>query len=228
MKCTRCSSSCIKAGTQQNGKQRYYCKVCCRYLQSDYSYCGYKYEVHEQFSRMYAMGCGANKMASFLRISINTLQKWIGKAKHLNPLTDICTDGVFDIDEIQTCVGKKEKKVWITYGWDVKNRIAVAVHVGGRSSEDLRNVTFKVIQLSPSRVNTDNYSAYPKLLMETVHVKGKRKANHIERHHVNLRKDIACLIQKTMCYAKKLEMLEARMKWYFWGVSNPYFFLLKC
>lgn len=34
MKCTRCSSSCIKSGKQQNGKQRYYCKKCCRYLQS--------------------------------------------------------------------------------------------------------------------------------------------------------------------------------------------------
>ena len=117
--------------------------------------------------------------------------------------------------------------MWITYGWDVENRIAVALHVGGRSSEDLRNVTSKVIELSPSKVNTDGYPAYPNLLKGVVHVKGKWKANHIERQHVNLRKDIACLIQKTMCYSKKIEMLEARIKWCVWGETNPYFFLEK-
>lgn len=166
-------------------------------------------------------------MASFLKISINTLQKWIGKAKHLKPPTDIHFGRIFDIDEMQTNVGEEEKKVWVTYGWDVKNRIAVALHVGGRSSEDLRNVTSKIIALSPSTVNTDRYVAYPNLLKEVTHIKGKRKANHIERQHVNLRKDVACLIQKTMCYSKKIEMLEARLKWYFWAHTNPYFFLEK-
>lgn len=227
MKCTQCLSSCIKAGKQQNGKQRYYCKRCCRYRQSDYSYCAYKHEIHDQFSRLYRMGCGANKMASFLKISINTLQKWVGKAKHLKPPTGIRFGKIFDIDEMQTCVGRRKKKIWVTYGWDVENQIAVALHVGGRTSEDLGNVTSKVIALSPLKVNTDGYPAYPNLLKEIRHIKGKRKANHIERQHVNLRKDIACLIQKTMCYAKKLEMLEARLKWYFWAETNPYFFLEK-
>lgn len=79
--------------------------------------------------------------------------------------------------------------------------------------------------LSPLKVNTDNYSAYPNLLKGTLHKKGKRKANHIEREHVNLRKDIANLIQKTMCFAKNEKMLEARIRWYFWGETNPQFFL---
>ena len=89
-------------------------------------------------------------------------------------------------------------------------------------------MTSKVVDLSPSKVNTDGYPAYPNLLRAIPHIKGKRKANHIERQHVNLRKDIACLIQKTICYAKKIEMLEARLKWYFWGATKPYFFLAKC
>ena len=227
MKCKRCNLACKKAGKQTNGNQKYRCKSCGIYQQSQYIYKACTKEVHEQFSRMYRMGCGANKMASFLKISINTLQKWVGKAQHLKPPTGIRFGGIFDIDEMQTNVGEEEKKVWITYGWDVKNRIAVALHVGGRSSEDLRNVTSKIITLSPSKVNTDGYPAYPNLLKGVVHVKGKRKANHIERQHVNLRKDIACLIQKTMCYAKKLEMLEALIKWCLWGETNPYFFLEK-
>lgn len=227
MECLRCSSSCIKAGKQQNGKQRYYCKKCCRYLQEKYTYNAYRHEIHDQFSRMSRLGCGTNKMASFLRISINTLQKWIWKANDLQPVQNLESDGIYDIDEIQICAGKKSDKIWITYGWDVTNRIAVALNVGGRSSEDLKNVTSKVQRLLPSRVNTDRYPAYPNLLKDTTHVRGKRKANHIERQHVNLRKDIAYLIQKTMCYSKNSEMLKARLKWYFWGEMNPSFFLKK-
>lgn len=225
MKCRRCSSSCIKSGRQQNGKQRYYCKTCCRYLQADYSYCAYKHEVHEQFSRINRLGCGTNKIASFLQVSINTLQKWIAKAKNLQPANCIKLGDIYDIDELQTYVGKRNNKVWVTYAWNVSKKTAVALHVGGRSSEDLNNVTSKVLILLPQKVNTDNYSAYPNLLKGTTHKKGKRKANHIERQHLNLRKDIACLIRETMCYAKKVEMLEARLKWYFWRENDPYFFL---
>lgn len=227
MKCKRCNFACKKAGKQKSGNQKYKCNSCGLYQQSHYIYKACTKEVHDQFSRMYRMGCGANKMASFLKISINTLQKWVGKARNLEPNSNIEPGGIYDIDEFQTCVGKKEKKVWVTYGWHIKNRAAVSLHIGGRSSEDLRNVTSKVVALAPSKVNTDRYPAYPNLLKETVHVKGKRKANHIERQHVNLRKDVACLIQKTMCYAKKIEMLEARLRWCLWGATNPYFFLEK-
>jgi len=34
---------------------------------------------------MNPLGCGVKKMALFLGISINTLQKWIGKAQYLEP-----------------------------------------------------------------------------------------------------------------------------------------------
>lgn len=227
MKCKRCDFACKKVGKQKNGTQKYKCKSCGIYQQSNYVYKACTREVHEQFSRLNRMGCGTNKMALFLKISINTLQKWIGKAKCLKPDIGMDPGGIYDIDEMQTSVWKKGNKVWVTYGWDVKNQVAVALHVGGRTSEDLRNVTSKIIALCPSKVNTDGYPAYPNLLKETIHVKGKRKANHIERQHVNLRKDVACLIQRTMCYAKTIDMLEARLKWYFWAETNPYFFLEK-
>lgn len=225
MDCKRCTLSCVKAGKQRNGKQKYICKKCCLYQQDDYVYSACKREVHDQFSRMNRLGCGSLKMAHFLGISINTLQKWVRKALALEADYKLKSDGIYDIDEMQTCVGTKENKVWITYGWSVEKRVAIALHIGRRSSEALEKVTSKVMALSPLKVNTDNYSAYPNLLKGTLHKKGKRKANHIEREHVNLRKDIANLIRKTMCFAKNEKMLEARIRWYFWAETNPYFFL---
>ena len=225
MKCKSCGFVCSKSGKQKTGIQKYRCKSCGIYQQANYVYKACRKDVQEQFSRMNRLGCGVQKMSSFLGISINTTQKWIGKASCLQPNNYFELDGTYDIDELQTCVGKRNNKVWVTYAWDVSKKIAVAVHVGGRSSEDLINVTSKVLTLLPQKVSTDNYSAYPNLLKGTVHSKGKRRANHIERQHLNLRKDIACLIRETMCYAKKVEMLEARLKWYFWGENDLYFFL---
>lgn len=225
LQCKRCKCDCKKSGKQVNGSQKYRCKSCGLYQQDHYVYSACKQTVHDQFSRMNRMGSGVRKTAHFLMISINTFQKWVKKALILEPDYPIKRGMIYDIDEMQTCAGKREKKVWITYGWDVERRIAVALHIGRRDSEALGHVTSKVMALQPKKVNTDRYPAYPGLLIETVHVKGKRKANHIEREHYNMRKDIASLIRETMCFAKKKEMLEARIKWYFWSETNPYFFL---
>lgn len=225
MNCSRCDTKCIKAGRQQSGKQRYYCKNCKLFLQKEYTYRAYSPVVHEEFIRFYNMGCGARKMAVFLGISMTTLQRWIKKAEHLQPnMSSFEPGGIYDIDELQTYVGKRSNKVWMTYAWEIHGKQAAALHLGGRSSEDLRNVTSKVIELSPSRVNTDRYPAYVNLLNGVHHKKGKRKANHIERQHVNLRKDVACLIRETTCYARKKNMLEARIRWYLFSKNNPYFF----
>lgn len=121
MKCKWCDAICKKDGKQKNGRQKYRCTSCGVYQQSNYIYKACTKEIHDQFSRMSRLGCGTNKMASFLRISINTLQKWIWKANDLQPVQNLESDGIYDIDEIQTCVGKKSDKIWITYGWDVTN-----------------------------------------------------------------------------------------------------------
>ena len=85
MRCKRCDFSCVKAGKQGNGKQKFLCKKCCLYQQKEYAYSAYKLDVHDQFSRMNRLGCGTNNMARFLGISITTLQKWIRKALDLEP-----------------------------------------------------------------------------------------------------------------------------------------------
>lgn len=223
MTCKYCDCTCKKDGKQKNGNQKYKCKSCGKYQQFDYTYKACIQEIRNQFRRMNRLGCGIRKMAVFLRISINTVQKWIYNFMHTEPEKTSEFGGVYDIDEIQTFVAKRSNKIWITYAWDVHQQKAIALHVGGRSSVDLGHVTSKVLALAPSQVNTDNYSAYPNLLKGILHKKGKRKANHIERQHLNLRKDISCLIRETMCFAKKTERLEARLKWCFWGENYSNF-----
>jgi len=225
--CKWCFSRCVKAGRQKNGNQKYRCTHCGKHRQEMYHYLAYESRIHEQFSRFFNMGSGVRRMAGFLGISINTLQKWIGKAKYLSPVIVLPVNGEYDVDEIQTYTGTRMNKIWITYGWHISRHEAIGLQVGGRSSQDLKVVVDEVLRNAPKTINTDNYSGYPCLIAKNIHRKGKRKANHIERNHRNLRKDIACLIRETMCFSKRPEMLEARIRWYFWGKTDPYFFLKK-
>lgn len=225
MTCKFCSSVCIKMGKQKDGTQKYQCKSCKKYQQREYRYLAYDRVVHDQFRRFEGLGVGVNKAAKFLRISVNTFQKWILKAEHLKPIIRFPKNCVYDIDEIQTYVGRRKHKCWITYGWNVDLSMPIGLNVGGRSSDDLEPVVNEVLRNKPKKINTDNYSAYPGLIPKKLHSKGKRKANCIENKHKCLRKDIAYLIRETMCFAKSIRMLEARIRWYFWGKTDLNFFL---
>lgn len=227
MNCKRCSLSCVKAGKQRSGQQKYLCKRCNLYQQDNYVYAAYKSEIHDQFSRMNRLGCGINKMPVFLGISVNTLQKWLRSALVLEPDYSLKSGRIYDVDELQTYIGKRNRKIWITYAWDVQERRAIALKIGRRSADDLRGLIDKILESHPEKINTDRHPTNGCLIPTKFHRKGRRLANHIEREHRNMRKDIANLIQETMCFAKSVRMLEARIRWYLWAETNPYFFLKK-
>ena len=104
MQCKWCKSTCVKAGIQKTGKQKFKCKLCEKYQQESYVYASYCGHIREQFSRMNRMGCGPRKLSVFLGISINTLQKWIAKAFYLQPCMRFEENGEYDIDELQTWI----------------------------------------------------------------------------------------------------------------------------
>src|SRR5688572_21969514 len=119
MKCKTCDTNCIKAGKQINGQQRYYCKTCKKHKQENYRYLSYDDTTRLLFSKFSGMGCGVRKIAGFLEISINTVQKWISRAMCLNSPGPFLPSGEYDIDEIQTYAGRRSNRIWVTYGWHV-------------------------------------------------------------------------------------------------------------
>lgn len=225
MKCKYCSSACVKYGFQSNGFQRFRCKSCKKHQQESYSYQACTRKVWDLFPKFSALGVGVNKSAKFLDISVNTFQTWVSRAVDLIPNYLFSPQGIYDVDEIQTHIGKRENKIWVAYAWNVLEKKVVSFHVGNRSQVDLNKVISKVLVENPRRVNTDRWKSYEGIIPKNVHRAGKRKANHIERQHVNLRKDVAYLIRETICFSKNSDMLRARLAWYFWSENNPYFFL---
>ena len=225
MECKKCHSFCIKWGKQTNGRQRYYCKSCRQSSQLNYTYKAKTAEVHRNFRKFQRFGVSYRLMAKFLGISRNTLSRWILKALKLTSKEEISIAGVFEIDEVRTYAGSKESEIWITYGWSVSDRKPVGLKVGKRSKEELSPVVKEVLQYHPQKIKTDGFATYKALIPRRIHSTGRHLANHIERNHINLRKDIGFLIRRTICYAKSVQMLEARIRWCFWGNADPDFFL---
>lgn len=108
MICKWCSSRCVKAGKQKNYLQKYICKSCKKYQQKEYNYKAYNPFTQDQFSRFEDMGVGVRKASKFLQISINTFKKWVLKAENLKPKYEFPKGCIYDIDEIQTYIGKRD------------------------------------------------------------------------------------------------------------------------
>jgi hypothetical protein len=76
---------------------------------------------------MNRLGCGTNKMASFLQISINTLQKWVGKALILEPDYEFTPGGVYEKTTLQVfnAVSNSIVKIPIITSNSIPNSISV-------------------------------------------------------------------------------------------------------
>jgi len=227
-KCNYCGSLTKKNGCQTNGKQRIKClsKLCGKHMQIDYTYKAKKPEVWLLFSKFNQVNIPIRKLAKFLEINEKTVAKWIQKALAIQPYYDFKSGCDYDIDELRSYIGQRKMGlVHICYGWNIDYKKPVGLVVGGCSSEDLEPVTKLVTSFSPNKVTTDGLSTYKKLLKKVPHTVGKHAANNIERQHVNLRKDMSNLSRKTICFARSINMLKARIMWYFWGNQDPLFFL---
>ena len=58
MTCKFCGGTCVKDGTQSNGRQRYKCKSCHRKQQADHSYQAYIPELNRTISEYIKEGGG--------------------------------------------------------------------------------------------------------------------------------------------------------------------------
>lgn len=66
-------------------------------------------------------------------------------------------------------------------------------------------------------VFTDGLPTYKVIIPKSCHNTTKRNTMIIERNNLTLRTNLKRLARKTICFSKTFEMLEATLKFYFWG-----------
>jgi insertion element IS1 protein InsB len=121
------------------------------------------------------------------------------------------------MDELKTFSGYKKNEQWLIYAINKGTRDVVDMLVGRRIKENVKAVVDKVLKFSPRKIYTDGLNMYPTLIDKSIHRPGRYVTNRIERKNLTLRTHLKRLNRSTLCYSKKVDMLEACVKIYLWA-----------
>lgn len=222
MKCIYCNHACVKAGLQRTGVQKYRCKSCKRYQQGEYKSFACHPSCNEKVRALLVEGISLRGIARLLQITLKAVMdkiRRIGRAIQ-KPIAE--KHGVVEIDELWTYVGTKEKELWITYSLHRSERQVIDFRIGARSKANIQRVTGQALATLPVFVCTDGLNCYRSLIPKKLHKVGLRHTRRIERFNLNLRTHLKRLSRKTICFSRSVDMLEACLRIYFWGLTpNP-------
>lgn len=198
MNCKNCNSSnCVKKGIRNN-KQRFYCKDCRSYFQSEYAYQAYKSGTNNFIKNLLKEGCGIRGVARVLDISKNTVLSRILKISKQIEVPYFNKFGCkFDVDEMFIKIANGKSHNWLVYAIEQKTKSVVSFIVGKRSTENLKQVIDKVLLLNPKKIYTDRLNIYPTIIPKEIHKRFQYCTNRIERMNLNLRMHIKRLSRKT-------------------------------
>ncbi|GAB5524237.1 MAG: hypothetical protein Roseis2KO_21090 [Roseivirga sp.] len=148
---------------------------------------------------------------------MNTQIRWIRQlGKALKPPPIIRLYDEYELDELCTYVGNKNRRRWVISAISRTTGRVVAVKVGTRTSKNLKLVVDKLLCLCPTAIHTDRLLAYKSLIPPEIHKVKARGINKIERYHLNLRTHIKRLNRRTICYTRKEDILSHLVKLYTW------------
>lgn len=218
MNCAKCNSSnYIKKGFQNN-KQRFYCKDCQSYFQSEYIYQAYRTTTNDFIKSLLKEGCGVRSISRILQISKNTvLSRMLKISKQIQVPYFNKLGCKFEIDEMWSFIGDKKNVTWITYALERETKQVIDFFVGRKTKDTIRPLINKVLLLEPNRIYTDKLNIYPPLIPKEIHRRFQYCTNKIERMNLTLRTHIKRLSRKTICFSRNKKHLNAHLRIYFWG-----------
>jgi IS1 family transposase/transposase-like protein len=216
--CKYCKGLCIKYGRQKNGQQRYKCKECYKIHLGNY--------IKQAFSNtrlniwiavMLKEGCGIRSISRLLKVCTNTIIKRIKQiAKGIHKPIIIVKQDTIEVDEIKTFVKSKKNEYWVAYALNRKTGNVIDFVTGKRTKGTLKILTDTLLLAQAKKICTDNLRIYRQLIPKSIHKRGGRQINHIERNNLNLRTHLKRLSRRTICYSRSASMLNACLRIYFW------------
>jgi insertion element IS1 protein InsB len=216
MDCPKCHRRCQRAGRQKSGIQRYRCGSCRKYRQEKYTYLACQPGTTEAIRALVCESVGIRGIARVLGIAARTVLDRIGRLAEAIERPTIPTDqDRFEVDELWTYIGRKENEHWVAYALD-KERNVVDFVVGRRSVSTLRQLIDPLLASGVKKIETDRLTHYQKLIPKDKHHRSIYGINHIERKNLTLRTHLKRLSRRTICFSRKLTMLENCLRIYFW------------
>ena len=169
MECKYCGGTCVKDGTQSNGRQRYKCKSCHRKQQALYSYNAYQKGINNAIITLTKEGVGIRSAARILDISPTTLLSRIVQIAQTISRPPVLTQRTYEVDEIKSLCTKKVRTYLDSICLDWKSKQVVSYNIGPRTNATL-NVVLETLRLSDAKwVYTDRLRNYRSLIETKIH-----------------------------------------------------------
>ena len=217
MKCNYCSGRCIKKGWHKQA-QKYQCKICGKCQQATYIYQKYAVDIDTQIVSLNNEGVGVNSISRLLKIPRTTvLRRMMKAASRIVQPACIEQGQPYEIDELYTYVGSKDRPCYIIYVINRITRKIIDFVIGARTKENIKRLVDKLMLFFPKRIYTDNLNIFPLLIPASIHRTHQYKTNRIERKNLTIRTHLKRLSRKTICYSKSVAMLEASVRLYMFG-----------
>jgi IS1 family transposase len=198
-------------------KQRYFCKICKITKVEFYTYKAYKQEINQNIVALTKEGVGILGTARLLAISPTTLLKRIKEIASNITQPAISKNKSYEIDEMRTFIGNKNRLIWIVYALEKESRKIVSFNVGARTNKTLSKVIETVTLSNPKKIYTDKLINYKSLIKKEIHNFRNRSTNHIERMNLTLRTHLKRLNRRSAAFSKSIVMLSSVLKIYFWA-----------
>jgi IS1 family transposase len=122
----------------------------------------------------------------------------------------------FEVDELWTCIGRKDNEYWIAYALDRRTRKVVDFVIGKRTKATLKELIDRLLLSTPKSIRTDRLTLYQRIIPKAIHRRGSYCINRIERNNLSIRTHLKRLSRRTICFNRSIVMLESCLKLYFW------------
>ncbi|MCS6796801.1 MAG: IS1 family transposase [Raineya sp.] len=166
LRCSHCLDvKVVKNGKKSNGQQNYECKSCGKQFQAQYFYNASNPAIQELVKRMLLRGSGIRDIAKVLLVSVGAVLRLIvrwGKEMQVKPRKKHYKR--VQIDELWSFVGKKEKKVWIWYAYCSESKEILAITMGKRGKNRVRDLLKRLRGISIDFFATDGWKGFADLL----------------------------------------------------------------
>jgi insertion element IS1 protein InsB len=217
MNCQYCDYTCQKAGKQRNGAQKLYCGQCKKYQQIVYRNKGCEEKTKRLLRKLVCESVGIRGIGRVLHIASNTVLNRIKAiAAHISKPPVSSDQLIFEVDELWTYIGRKDNEYWLAYALDKSTRKVVDFVIGKRTKATLKILIDRLLSLHPKKIRTDKLTIYQKLIPRPLHRRGAYCINHIERKNLSIRTHIKRLSRRTICFSRRIDMLENCLRIYFW------------
>lgn len=218
IQCPFCKGSeVIRYGKTCQGKQRYMCKACYKFFLNAYTKLVYLPSVADKIKCLLKEGCGIRSISRLLRIATATVMRKILQISRKLIPPQVYIGKEYEVDEIHTYVGSKDKLYWIVYALEKDTRVVVDFAVGRRTNKTLRKITDRLLLSSASNVYTDKLLNYKYLIPSSIHSTKYRGTNYIERNHLTILTQLKRLNRRGICFSKSVVLLSACLKILFWS-----------